>query len=299
VTSPRFTVVSFHAHPDDETFLTGGTLAKAAAEGHRVVVVTATDGDRGLASASDGRGTDLAARRGRELEAAAEALGCSRVVRLGYRDSGLRTDPADPFAFANADSDEVAALLAGILKEESADVLTVYDALGGYGHPDHVQVHRAGTRAAALVGTPVVLEATLDGDLVRRVLRVLAMVRSPLRTAAPLGRADIYTPRDAITHRIDVTAHIDQKRSAMVAHGSQQRADGQVRILSRLLRLPAGAFRRVVGTEWFVEQGRHADGLQTDIFSSLRDRPQAGDCVRRATAPATELGRRDEHRHLR
>jgi LmbE family N-acetylglucosaminyl deacetylase len=266
----RFTLVAFHAHPDDESFLTGGTLARTAAEGHRVVLVTATDGERGLAAAADGTGAALADVRQRELEAAARALGCARVVRLGYGDSGLMPDAGSPAGFADADVDEIAARLVAILVEEHADALTVYDPQGGYGHPDHVQVHRAGTRAAALAGTPVVLEATLDGDLVDIVLRLLRLVRNPLSRAVPLGGRRLYTPRRALTHRVDVSQHLAAKRSAMSAHVSQQRADTSVRMLTRFLRLPTPVFNRVFRREWFVEQGRLPGPLLDDIFASLR-----------------------------
>jgi LmbE family N-acetylglucosaminyl deacetylase len=266
----QYTLVSFHAHPDDESFLTGGTLARAAAEGHRVIVVTATDGERGLASTADGTGDTLAALRQRELEAAAAALGCARVVRLGYRDSGLGPGPDDDASFANADVVEVSSRLASILVAERADALTVYDPRGGYGHPDHVQVYRTGTRAAALAGTPLVLEATLDGDLVNAWLRVLRLARSPLRRAAPLGGRDLFTPRRLITHRVDVSAHLTAKRRAMSAHASQQGADGQVRMLTRFLRLPGPVFRAAFRREWFVEHGRPPGALQDDIFATLR-----------------------------
>jgi LmbE family N-acetylglucosaminyl deacetylase len=269
----RFTLVSFHAHPDDESFLTGGTLARAAAEGHRVVLVTATDGERGLAAAADGSGAALARVRQRELAAAAHALGCARVVRLGYDDSGLTPEAGRPAGFAGADVDEIAARLAAILVEEQADALTVYDPQGGYGHPDHVQVHRAGTRAAALAGTPVVLEATLDGDLVDIMLRVLRLVRNPLSRAAPLGGRRLYSPRRSLTHRVDVSLHLAAKRSAMSAHVSQQRAETSVRMLTRFLQLPAPVFNRVFRREWFVEQGRHPGPLLDDIFASLRGSP--------------------------
>jgi LmbE family N-acetylglucosaminyl deacetylase len=299
MTDERFTLVSFHAHPDDESILTGGTLAKAAADGHRVVLVTATDGERGLAAAVDGRGSALADRRGGELEAAARALGCARVVRFGFGDSGLRVDPEDRAAFANLDVEEVAARLAAVLVEERADVLTVYDPRGGYGHPDHIQVHRAGTRAAALAGTPVVLEATLDGDLVARLLRVLTLLRSPLRRAAPLGGRDIYTPRRLLTHRIDVTPQLGAKRSAMAAHASQRQSDGQARMLARFLALPIHVFGLVCGREWFVEQGREATPKpQADVFASLRQRSPQHSTARAdvaAEAPETRSGSHAAH----
>ncbi len=269
----RFTLVSFHAHPDDESFLTGGTLARAAAEGHRVVLVTATDGELGLAAAADGTGAALADVRRRELEAAAHALGCARVVRLGYGDSGLAPEAGSAAGFSDADVDEIAARLASILVEERADALTVYDPQGGYGHPDHVQVHRAGTRAAALAGTPLVLEATLDGDLVDILLRVLRLVRNPLGRAAPLGGRRLYTRRRALTHRVDVSLHLAAKRSGMSAHVSQQGADTSVRMLTRFLRLPTPVFNLVFRREWFVERGRRPGPLLDDIFASLRGTP--------------------------
>ena len=122
-----------------------------------------------------------------ELAASARALGCARVVGLAYADSGLHPDPADRAAFANQDPAQCAAVLADVLREERADVLTVYDANGGYGHPDHVQVHRVGVLAARLAGTPVVLEATVPGRLFAGVLRVLSLPRSPARRFGPAG----------------------------------------------------------------------------------------------------------------
>src|SRR5487761_801483 len=148
------TALAFHAHPDDEALLTGGTLAKLAAEGHRVAIVVATDGIMG--AASDQR---LA-----ELRASAAALGVARVVHLGYADSGhgpmLFADPPDRVRFVRADTEEAAAKLAEIIREENAELLLSYDANGGYGHRDHVKVHEVGARAAQLAGGVRVLEGT-------------------------------------------------------------------------------------------------------------------------------------------
>src|SRR6476660_8826338 len=113
----RFTLVAFHAHPDDEALLTGGLLARASAAGHRVVLVPATAGELGLAGAQDGAGDRLAGRRMAELEASAALLGCARVVGLGFSDSGLRVDPDDPTSFANQAVEEAARVLAGLLRE--------------------------------------------------------------------------------------------------------------------------------------------------------------------------------------
>jgi len=103
-------------------------------------------------------------------------LGCARVEWLGYADSGLHGDEGGPLAFARADVDEAARRLADVLEHERADVLTTYDPTGGYGHPDHVHVHHVGRRAAELAGTRVVLEATVDRDLLTRALGLIRRV---------------------------------------------------------------------------------------------------------------------------
>ncbi|QWZ09988.1 PIG-L family deacetylase [Nocardioides panacis] len=270
---PRtFTLVSFHAHPDDETLLTGGLLARAARDGHRVVLVTATDGERGLAGAADGAGPALASTRGDELDAAARALGVHRVVRFGLPDSGLHPDPADTDCFAHRDVEDVAALLVQVLDEEHADVLTIYDAQGGYGHPDHVQVHRAGTRAAGLAGTPVVLEATLPGRGFRGLLRALHLVGHPLGRSAPYGTAGVFADPHTITHRVRVGAVARDKRAAMAAHSSQRRGPGPRRLIDHLAALPLPVFAALLGHEWYVEQGRPAPDRVGDVFASLRAR---------------------------
>jgi LmbE family N-acetylglucosaminyl deacetylase len=266
----RFTLVAFHAHPDDESLLTGGTLAKASADGHRVVLVTATDGGRGLAGQLDGSGSTLARIRSAELAAAASELGCARVVSLGYGDSGLRPDPADTEAFVHTDVPTAAAHLAEVLLEERADVLTVYDPNGGYGHPDHVHVHRVGVCAARLAGTPVVLEATVPAGLFRAALLVMRTLGHSLGRSAPLETHRVFSDHQAITHRIRVCEFLPEKRAAMVAHGSQRRAEGQRRVMDYFLRLPMPMFGLVFGHEWFVEHGRDPGSKEGDVFASLR-----------------------------
>ena len=149
--TPR-TLVAFHAHPDDEALLSAGTLARAAAAGHRVVLVLATSGDAGLVGDDvlDGA-EDLGARRASEAQASADALGVARLVLLGYGDSGSdRPDSATDWpegSFRAAGVDEAADRLADVLREEGADLLVADDANGGYGHPDHLQVNRVAAAA--------------------------------------------------------------------------------------------------------------------------------------------------------
>lgn len=265
-----YTLVSFHAHPDDEALLTAGTLARAAAEGHRVVLVVATAGEAGLARTPGG--SALAAEREAEVRASAAALGCARVELLGYADSGMAGQPSGAAgAFAGAPVEEAAERLARVLREEAADVLTVYDVRGGYGHPDHRQVHHVGVRAAQLAGTRVVLEATIDRGALVRVLRVVG--RLPGSPAGFGGRAfaHAYTPRRLLTHRVDVRSVAASKRAAMRAHASQAGGGSDVRTLAVLLRLPQPVFRRALGREWFTEIGRTPGGpLLDDVFATLR-----------------------------
>jgi len=265
-----FTLVAFHAHPDDEALLTAGTLARAAAEGHRVVLVVATAGEAGLVRG--GRtGPALADRRRVELDRSAQALGVARVELLGYADSGMQGEAGGADAFARADVEQAAGRLARILTEESADLLTIYDPAGGYGHPDHVQVSRVGIRAAALAGTPSVLEATVDRTALQRVLRLVHRLPGIPPDFAPDRFAHAFTARGDLTHCVDVRRFAAAKRSSLAAHASQAGADQGTRTLAVLLRLPAPLFRLALGREWFVERGRPpGPTLLDDVFASVR-----------------------------
>jgi LmbE family N-acetylglucosaminyl deacetylase len=274
----RFTVVSFHAHPDDEALLTAGTLARAVAEGHRVVIVVATDGDAGLAGGGLA-GTRLADRRRAELVLSARAIGAARVCFLGFPDSGFRPDRGaatrrlHPESFAALPAEVPARALADLLTEERADVLTTYDARGGYGHPDHVQVHHVGRLAAQAAGTSVVLEATLDRDRLLSAVRALRRARRLLPLPAMPDLSEAYTPAGELTHRVDVRRHVGTKRACLAAHASQAGGGESIRTVSLLLRLPRPLRRHVLGTEWFREVGRAPGGaLLDDVFASLRER---------------------------
>ena len=249
-------IVSFHAHPDDEALLTGGTLARLAAEGHRVILVTATAGDLGLADIK--QGAELAAARLAELRRSADALGCQRVVCLDYPDSGSSTNPEyEPAvgSFARVPIDVAAGRLAAILREESADVLTTYDAHGGYGHRDHVRVHDVGAAAATQAGTPVVLQATVDRTTIQRALRVLQLLRRVPAGTATDQAGSWYSGRAEITHRINVRPYARQKKAALAAHRSQAEGGNGPRTVKILLALPRPLFALVCGTEWFIESG--------------------------------------------
>ncbi len=268
------TVVAFHAHPDDEVLLTGGTIARLAAEGHRVVVVVACDGD---VWPGPHQGRRLA-----ELQASAAILGAEAAVHLGYADSGhgpvLFDDPPGRTRFARADAAEAAARLAALLTRERADLLLSYDAGGGYGHRDHVRVHEVGAPAAALAGVRVV-EATVPRELAVRAVRPLVALRLVQRhRLAELGRYG--TPRSAVTHRVDVRRYAARKRAALAAHHTPLSGQGRSARLFRLLaRAPLPLFRVAAGTEWFAEPGgRTSDLLPADLLpADLLPGDRAGD----------------------
>jgi LmbE family N-acetylglucosaminyl deacetylase len=247
------TVVAFHAHPDDEVLLTGGTLARAAAEGHRVVIVVACDGV--VTAASEASPTRL-----NELRASAAILGVQRVEHLGYADSGygpvLYPDPPDRQRFVRANTGEAAERLATILREENADVLLSYDRNGGYGHRDHLKVHEVGKRAAELAGVGTVLEATMPREVVGRLVRLLCVSRIPFRYDADALQAT-YSPGSASTHRVNVRRFARKKQAALAAHRSQvNRRGGAAPIMRLLLRLPAPMFGVLLGREWFIDPAR-------------------------------------------
>jgi LmbE family N-acetylglucosaminyl deacetylase len=253
------TVVFFHAHPDDE----------------------ATAGEAGLAADHLRGDGQLGDRRRAELGASAAAVGVRRLELLGYADSGLAQEPTPtppagrPPRFADAEVGEAAQRLAQILIEENASVLTSYDRNGGYGHPDHLAVHRVGAAAALSAGTPVLLEATVPRD------RLLAAARAVNRLLPPSRRVDLqpwtnaYTAAAEITHCIDVRAQAGARRASMRAHASQATANAGPRTLEVFTRIPAPLFGLVFGREWYRLGGsnvvRPAAGTRfASVFDTLR-----------------------------
>jgi LmbE family N-acetylglucosaminyl deacetylase len=261
-----YTLVTFHAHPDDEAIATAGTMAAAAAAGHRVVLVVATRGENGEVDPGFLEpGESLAQRRVQETRRAAELLGVERVEFLGYVDSGMAgTSENDaPGSFWSADVDEAARKLARILEEESADVLTVYDERGTYGHPDHIQVHRVGVKAGQLARTPLVYEATIDRDYLRELMRQRPDELTVADDAPDPESFDIGVPSEAITTVVDVRAHTRQKRAAMAAHASQIAEN------SFFLQLPDDAFDLAFGLEWVIRHGEPPAGREQSLFDAL------------------------------
>jgi LmbE family N-acetylglucosaminyl deacetylase len=182
-----------------------------------------------------------------------------------------------PGSFAGADIEEAAGAVATILDEERADVLVTYDEHGGYGHPDHVQVHRVGMRAAERAGTPVVYMATMNRDFVRS----LAERGSVSGWGPPEGSMDgmdtMGEPERRLSTEVDVTRWIDLKRQAMRAHASQ------IGEASFFLSMPEDVFSMVWGREWYIRVrppwSPPADGVRESALDLGGDRTgdRAGD----------------------
>jgi LmbE family N-acetylglucosaminyl deacetylase len=256
VSVPGQTVVFVHAHPDDEAIFTGGTMRRLASAGHRIVLVVATGGELGLVPDGVATGVGareaaaLAARRTAETDAAAALLGVARVAWLGYHDSGMAGDAANEAdgSFWSADVAESTQRLAAVLREEEPAAVVVYDGDGIYGHPDHVQVHRVGHRAAAAAGVATVYDATVDREYLHFVETHL-VEEAILAGDLGLVRSHIGVASVEIGATVDVRAVLDVKRTAMAAHASQ------IPESTSALQLPAHHFAEVYGWEWYVRSG--------------------------------------------
>lgn len=249
-------MVFVHAHPDDEVSLNAGTMARAAAEGHRVATVFATNGDHGESPENLAAGESVTDRRRREAEASARVLGVLRIHWLGFRDSGMTgwSQNDDPASLLRADLDDAAKRLALILERERAEVVVGYDWHGGYGHPDHVKVHHVVRRAVQLIDgeRPHLVESTFNRDLVRRVHVAFLEAGGagawdpdePMDDGNPLGE-----PESAITLQVDVRDFLGQKRAAMECHRSQATD------IESFLALPPAVFEDIFGLEHFIVPG--------------------------------------------
>lgn len=251
------TIVFVHAHPDDESTLTSGSMARAADEGHRVIVVFATNGDHGTAPTDLAEGETVADARRREAEASAKVLGLAGMHWLGYADSGMTgwEQNTAPGALAAADPHEAADRLTAVLDEEGADVLVGYDWHGNYGHPDHVAVHRM-TRSAAdrAARRPRYLEATMNRDHQVRLYRQAQEAGTAAGEWDPQAPGDdgnlTGTPEAELHLQVDVLPWLDRKRAAMECHASQTSDIGMI------LAIPPEWFAGMFGLEHFIEPGR-------------------------------------------
>lgn len=289
---PARRLLLVHAHPDDESINNGATMARYAAEGVHVTLVTCTRGEEGevippaLAHLAADRDDSLGPYREGELSAAMKELGVTDHRFLGgagrFRDSGMAGTGQNhrPGAFRAADVDEAAAPLVEVIRSVRPQVLVTYDPDGGYGHPDHVQAHRVATRAAELAADPSFGPGTEPHTIAKvywnRVPRTVAEEGfARLRATAPGAFPGIAAIDDVpgvvddplITTAIDGSAHAAAKSAAMRAHATQITVDGPFFALSNDLGQP------LFTTEYYqLVRGRSgaADGArEDDLFAGL------------------------------
>ena len=295
-----------HAHPDDESIGQGATMAKYAAEGRGVTLVTCTAGEMGeilvpgLEHLAADRDDQLGEHRREELAAAMKELGVTDHRFLGgfgtYRDSGMTWhadghavgDPEvlakHPNAFWNADLTEAADHLVAIIREVRPQVLVTYDQFGGYGHPDHVQAHRVATYAAALAAVPSYRRDLGEAwDIIKIYWGAMSesRMRAGLRALRDAGDATSFegmdpdgplppfmTADEDLACAVDATDYVERKLDAMRAHATQITTDGPFFALSN------NQGNVVWGTEFYrIAKGVPGpvgeDGFETDLFAGI------------------------------
>jgi len=282
----NLTFLAVHAHPDDEASSTGGVYPLLHDQGVRTVLVTCTNGECGDAldgakpDADHHDGDAVAEIRRVELDNAVKILGIDRLVRLGYRDSGMMGWPqnADPESFWAADVNDAAKRLAAIIMEERPQVIVTYNEIGFYGHPDHIQANRITLAALELIDYEPTLYYNAIPDSVMAIYRARweeedrlkreedekkGIVRAP--EPEPEEPLNMGTPDDKIGARVDVSSSNSRKFDALAAHASQI-AD------SFWMKMGKEQFMEVMVNEWFfrVTNPKNLDGCVDDIFAGYR-----------------------------
>jgi N-acetyl-1-D-myo-inositol-2-amino-2-deoxy-alpha-D-glucopyranoside deacetylase len=300
--TPAQRLLLVHAHPDDESIANGAVMAKYAAEGRGVTLVTCTGGEMGeilvpeLEHLAADRDDGLGEHRRGELDDAMKLLGVTDHRYLGgfgrYRDSGMKWHedghavPADEVhanAFWNADLAEAATLLVEVIREVRPQVLVTYDQFGHYGHPDHIQAHRVATYAADLAAVPSyrrdlgepweiakIYWTAIAESRMRAGLRALRDAGNTLAFEGmdPDGQLPMTTPDEDIAAVVDGTDYVEAKIEAMRAHRTQ------ISVESPFFALSNNLGNQIWGVEHFRIAKGHLgqtgpDGLETDLFAGL------------------------------
>jgi N-acetyl-1-D-myo-inositol-2-amino-2-deoxy-alpha-D-glucopyranoside deacetylase len=291
----QLTFMAVHAHPDDEVFGTGVTLARLSSEGIRTVLVTATRGEVGeiVDPDLDEAGKEaishkLGEVREEELKVAAEALGVRELRFLDFRDSGMvgTEDNNNPACFHQAKLDEAVRRLVKLIREFRPQVLATYEPFGGYGHPDHIQVHRVSVIAFTAAGdSRLYPELDLPAWQPQK-LYYTVIPRSWFQQAAkemrergidgPWNNSEMDTaswgsPDEMLTTRFDGRDFINQKLAAFRAHKTQIAPDNFMFVM------PEDMLRDGLGVEFFfLAQSKlpqttlPIEGYEEDLFAGLR-----------------------------
>jgi len=277
-------ILLVHAHPDDETINNGATMAKYAAGGAHVTLVTCTRGEEGevlvpglshLASSDQDK---LGLHRESELALAMKELGITDFRFLGspsvkFRDSGMMgTEPNNrPDVFWQADIDSAAKYLVEVIEEIKPQIMITYDEIGGYGHPDHIQAHRIAMRASEIADWKIqkIYWNTMPKSVLAEGIAKMKEIGSDFFGAESVDDLPFAKDDSLVTAMIDGTKYVDLKMKAMAAHATQIELDGPFFALSNNLG------QQVWGHEYYsLVQGEKAqpfdaDGRETDLFAGI------------------------------
>lgn len=289
---PEKRLLLVHAHPDDESINNGATMAKYAAAGVGVTLVTCTRGEEGevllpgLSHLASDKEDALGDHRVTELAAAMKELGVSDHRFLGgstrsWRDSGMMGTPQNENAntFWQADLDEAARELVKVILEVKPQVMITYDDFGGYGHPDHIQAHRVAMRAAEFAADPNVGEQawqiskiywnTMPRSVLAAGMAAMKEAGTDFFGMESVDDVPFAKPDELVTSAIDGTQYVDKKMAALAAHATQITMDGPFFALSNLLG------ENVWGTEYYMlARGQKSgpydlDGREIDLFAGI------------------------------
>jgi N-acetyl-1-D-myo-inositol-2-amino-2-deoxy-alpha-D-glucopyranoside deacetylase len=292
-----------HAHPDDESIGTGATMAKYAAEGAGVTLVTCTAGEMGeilvpeLTHLAADQEDKLGEHRRGEIADALKALGVTDHRWLGgfgtYRDSGMQwhedgyaiaADTVHDNAFWRADLTEAADHLVAVVRELRPQALVTYDQFGGYGHPDHIQAHRVAMYAAQLAAVPSYRKDLGEAWKIAKIYWTAmseSRMRAGLRRLREAGDTTSFegmdpdgplppfvTADENLSAALDGSAYLEQKMDAMRSYPTQITLDGPFFALSN------NEGNQMWGVEYFrIAAGDlgevGADGLESDLFSGI------------------------------
>ncbi len=274
-------VLAAFAHPDDEGFGCGGTLAMLVERGAHVTLVCTTNGDVGeISDPSLATPETLAQVRREELRRAMAVTGVQDLRFLGYRDSGMAgtDDNTHPDSLSQADPEKVAGELAEIIRETRPEMVFTHDPTGGYGHPDHTAVYRHATRAFALAGDP-----GHEGDSTHarqawspRLLYYVCFPRSNFRRmwqqmlnagiTPPFASLDIETigsPDEDVTTVVDVGAYVETKVASLNCHRTQIDPNGP------FAKLPQEMMREIMSTEYYTLAVPKEGDKEADLLAGL------------------------------
>lgn len=288
-------LLAVYAHPDDEVFALGGTLALVSERGVRTVLALATGGEEGEVVNPDLRDqvslADLPEVRQQELECSRQWLGISEVVPLGFRDSGMAGTPANqrPGAFVRQDMDTVVGRIVEIIRGQRPQIICTFEPGGGYGHPDHIMISRATELAFDRAGDPVwypdagevwqpqkLYWPVFAEDMFRRARAALEARGLPFRFGTGVDSIDqgrrIGTPDEEITTVVNILSTLDRKLNALRCYATQMQPD------FFFFTSPPEVLQAALSREYFVLARTHGSFPipEHDLFAGVEPASESG-----------------------